>query len=60
MKSKVKAVGLYEALYSMGGRGYRANAGDINVARIHEGIFRIMGSMLFNPQKLDITERINN
>jgi hypothetical protein len=47
----VGAVGVHELLYSMGDGKQRASTQDMNVARIHAGIFGIMGSMLFNPRK---------
>jgi len=53
MKARLKAAGLHEALCSMSGRGGGASQEDINVARIHAGIFRIMGSMIFNPERQD-------
>ena len=55
MKPGLKAGRLHEALYSMSVRKGRASTHDMNVARIHEGIFRMMSSMIFNPQKQDVT-----
>jgi hypothetical protein len=53
MKTSLGKAGVHKTLHCISGRRGKAGPQDINVARIQEGMFRIMSSMIFNPRIKD-------